>query len=165
MVQVKINEGMLWVGGEAYPLRNISHVGQRVLTVDLGKTWKEFFTHSLAWLVVGGIIALIFDTVGPIILVVVEGLIIWGLVGDLRKPPLYGLVLNTSGTQFDAVWSTRESEIDHLLIEVTTALGRPETAQIVFNVDHAVHGDVINQYGNHNRGKIQHGGSGSGGGR
>ncbi|MER5553552.1 DUF6232 family protein [Streptomyces sp. NPDC002793] len=162
---MRIKEGVLWVGGEAYPMRNISHVAQRRLTVDLGKAWKEFFLISLGWLFIGGIIAAVFDVIGTLILLAVEGLIIWSLVGDLRKPPLYGLILNTSGTQFDAVWSTRQSEIDELVHTVTSAVGKPEAAQVVFNVEHAVHGDLIKQYGNHNIGKAQHSGPGNIGGR
>ncbi|OII64483.1 MULTISPECIES: DUF6232 family protein [unclassified Streptomyces] len=165
MSQITINDGVLWVGGDAYPLRNISHVAKRGLVVNTGKAWKDFFQMTFGWLIVGGIIAAVFDTIGMIILLGVEGLIIWSLVSDLRKPPLYGLILNTSGTQFDAVWSTSEKEIDALVAEVARALGHPDTAQVVFNVEHAVQGDVINQYGDHSIGKAQHYGQGNIGGR
>ncbi|MET9350303.1 DUF6232 family protein [Streptomyces termitum] len=160
MAQVTINEGVLWVGGEAYPLRNISHVGQRRLTVDQGAAWKTFILRTIGWLIVGGIIAAVGDTVGTLVFLAVEGLLIWRLVSALQKPPLYGLVLNTSGTQREAIWSTRQEEIQQLIYEITKAIGNPEVAQIVINVEHAVHGDLIKQYGAGSIGKAHHSGSG-----
>ncbi|GHA67894.1 hypothetical protein GCM10010305_07120 [Streptomyces termitum] len=150
----------MWVGGEAYPLRNISHVGQRRLAVDQGAAWKTFILRTIGWLIVGGIIAAVGDTVGTLVLLAVEGLLIWRLVAALQKPPLYGLVLNTSGTQREAIWSTRQEEIQQLIYEITKAIGNPEVAQIVINVEHAVHGDLIKQYGPGSIGKAHHSGSG-----
>jgi hypothetical protein len=164
--QVTISEGVLWVGGEAYPLRNISHVGQRRLAVNEGAVWKKFILRTIVWLFVGGIFAAVADTVGTIVFLVVEALLIWKLVSALRKPPVYGLVLNTSGTQREAIWSTRQEEIEQLILEITKAIGNPDIAQqINITVDHAVQGgDVIHQYGAGSIGKAQHTGSGSIGG-
>lgn len=160
--QVTINEGVLWVGGEAYPLRNISHVGQRRLSVDKGAAWKKFILQSIVWFVVGGIFASVGGTVGTIVFLAVEGFLIWKLVSALQKPPVYGLVLNTSGTQREAIWSTQEEEIQQLIYEITKAIGNPDIAQTVINVNHAVqNGDVINQYGAGSIGKAQHSGSGN----
>ncbi|MGY3201383.1 hypothetical protein ACVW19_001898 [Streptomyces sp. TE5632] len=161
MAQVAINEGVLWVGGEAYPLRNISHVGQRRMTVDKGAAWKKFILRSIGWFILGGIFAAAADTVGTVVFLVVEALLIWKLVSALQKPPVYGLVLNTSGTQHEAIWSTRQEEIQQLVHEVTKAIGNPDVAQTVINVAHAVQGDLIQQYGTGSIGKAQHSGSGS----
>ncbi|WP_340377295.1 DUF6232 family protein [Streptomyces sp. SS7] len=161
MVQVRVNEGVLWVEGEAYPLRNISHVGQRVLEVDRRAAWKRFIQRSLICFFVGGLIGAGAGTYGLIIWLAVQALLIWQLVKLLNKPTLYGLVLNTSGTQRDAVWSTDRSEITYLVGEITKAIGHPDIAQITYNVQHAVHGDIINQYGDNNVGKNQHSGSGN----
>ncbi|MFI2185432.1 DUF6232 family protein [Streptomyces sioyaensis] len=162
--QVTINEGVLWVGGEAYPLRNISHVGQRTLSVDEGAAWKKFILRTIGWLIVGGIFAAVTDTVGKIVFLVVEALLIWKLVSALQKPPVYGLVLNTSGTQRAAIWSTQQEEIQRLVFEITKAIGDPDVAQTVINVEHAVQGDLIQQYGEGSIGKALHSGSGSIGG-
>lgn len=164
-VQVRVQEGVLWVDGEAYPLRNISHVGQRILEVDKGAAWRKFIARALICLVVGGIVAAAAGEIGVILLVVVLGLLIWRLVAAIGKPPLYGLVLNTSGTQRDAVWSTEHSEIQALVMEITKAIGRPDTAQVVYNVKHAVMGDHIEQYGAGSIGSARHSGSGHIGGR
>ncbi|WP_330348793.1 DUF6232 family protein [Streptomyces sp. NBC_00582] len=160
MVQVRVNEGVLWVEGEAYPLRNISHVGQRVLEVDRRAAWKTFIQRSLIWLFVGGFLAS-FGVAAMLIWLAVHGFLIWQLVKVLNRPTLYGLVLNTSGTQRDAVWSTERDEITFLVGEITKAIGHPDIAQITYNVQHAVQGDIINQYGDHNVGKNQHSGSGN----
>ncbi|MEN8649135.1 DUF6232 family protein [Streptomyces sp. 21So2-11] len=162
--QVTINEGVLWVGGEAYPLRNISHVGQRRLTVDKGAAWKKFILQSIGWFILGGIFASFAGTVGTIVFLAVEALLVWRLVSALQKPPVYGLVLNTSGTQREAIWSTQQEEIQQLIYEITKAIGNPDVAQTVINVAHAVQGDVIHQYGQGSIGKAQHSGSGNIGG-
>ncbi|MDT6984498.1 DUF6232 family protein [Streptomyces lusitanus] len=158
--QVTINEGVLWVGGEAYPLRNISHVGQRMIEVDKGAAWKEFLVRTLVWLFFGGIFAALVDVVGVILFLGVQAFLVWKLVQALQKPPVYGLVLNTSGTQREAIWSTRQEEIHQLIHEITKAIGNPEIAQMIINVEHAVGGDLIKQYGSGSIGKAQHSGSG-----
>ena len=84
--QVTINEGVLWVGGEAYPLRNISHVGQRMVEVDKGAAWKEFFVRTLVWLFFGGIFAAIVDVVGVILFLGVLGFGVGRLVNALQRP-------------------------------------------------------------------------------
>ncbi|MFF5185437.1 DUF6232 family protein [Streptomyces sp. NPDC000345] len=161
MVQVRVNEGVLWVEAEAYPLRNIAHVGQRVLEIDRGAVWKRFIQRTLVCLFLGGFIASVAGTFAVLVWLAVHGLLVWQLVKTLAKPTLYGLVLNTSGTQHDAVWSTEESEIMYLVGEITKAIGHPDIAQITYNVQHAVNGDIVNQYGDHNTGKNQHSGSGN----
>ncbi|MCX5398619.1 DUF6232 family protein [Streptomyces sp. NBC_00102] len=162
--QVTINEGVLWVGGEAYPLRNISHVGQRKLTVDKGAAIRKFIIRTIGWLIVGGIIAAVADTVGTIIFLAVEAFLIWKLVAVLQRPPVYGLVLNTSGIQHEAIWSTQQEEIFKLVQEITKAIGHPDVAQTVINLSHVVHGNTIKQYGGTSIGTAQHFGSGNIGG-
>lgn len=159
--QVTINEGVVWVGGEAYPLRNISHVGQRRLSVDQGAVWRKFIFRTIGWFVVGGFLAAAAGDVGAVVFLAVEALLVWKLVSALRRPTVYGLVLNTSGTQREAVWSTRQEEIQWLVHEITKAIGNPDIAQMIFNVEHAVQGDLIKQYGDNSIGKAEHSGSGS----
>ncbi|MHC3468126.1 DUF6232 family protein [Streptomyces sp. 7R007] len=156
-----MNEGVLWVAGEAYPLRNISHVGQRRLEVDKHAAWKQFIVRTLLCLFVGSFLAAGLGSVGVLLLLAVEALLVWRLVVALGKPDLYGLVLNTSGTQRDAVWSTDGGEIHHLVGEITKAIGHPDIAQVTYNVQHAVHGDFITQYGAGSIGKAGHSGSGN----
>ena len=161
VVQVRVEGGILWVGGEAYPLRNISHVGQRILQVDKGAAWRRFLVRVLISLVVGGVLVPFFDTAGLVVLLAVLALLTWKLISVITRPDLYGLVVNTSGTQRDAVWSTAWSEVDYLVNEVAKAIGQPDVAQLIYNVEHAVQGDLIQQYGAGSVGKQQHSGSGN----
>ncbi|MGW6741940.1 DUF6232 family protein [Streptomyces sp. NPDC055025] len=159
--QVTIDEGVLWVESEAYPLRDISHVGQRRLTVDKGAAWKKFILRTIGSWIPGVIVAVVADTVGTIVFMVVNALLMRKLVSALQKPPVYGLVLNTSGTQHEAIWSTQQEEIHRLIHEITKAIGNPDVAQTIINVAHAVQGDLIRQYGAGSIGKARHSGSGS----
>ncbi|MET9463405.1 DUF6232 family protein [Streptomyces sp. NPDC006544] len=166
-VQVRVQEGVLWVDGEAYPLRNISHVGQRVLEVNKGAAWKQFIRRALLCLIVGMIATAIFGNFAAVLMVAVLGLLIWQLVQVISRPPVYGLVLNTSGTQRDAVWSLDHSEIETLVFEITKAIGRPDAGPVTINIKEAVMGDQIKQYGAGSIGIAEHSGSGNirGGGR
>ncbi|MFE6165218.1 DUF6232 family protein [Streptomyces sp. NPDC056486] len=159
-VEVQISDGSLWVGGEAYPLRNITRVGQRRQDIDKGAVWKRFIIRALLAVIFGGILPALLGTVGVALLCAVLALVIWRFVAALRTPSVYGLVISTSGTQTDAVWSTDKGEIDHLVTEITRAIGSPDAAHMIFNVQNAVHnGDVVNQYGP-GIGKATHHGAG-----
>ncbi|GGY63130.1 DUF6232 family protein [Streptomyces omiyaensis] len=167
-VEVQIHTGSLWVGGDAYPLRNISHVGQRRLVPVKKKIGKDlFFGIVRIWLVLGFGAALAQsteNTVAYVVVAVVVGLLIWRLVVKVRQPDLpvlYGLIVNTAGTQRDTVWSTHKHEIDHLVLEITKAINIPGGAQMVFHVEHAVAGDLIQQYGAGSIGKASHFGHGN----
>ncbi|WP_251054657.1 DUF6232 family protein [Streptomyces sp. ISL-66] len=166
-VQVRVQEGVLWIQGEAYPLRNISHVGQRVLEVDKGAAWKQFIRRALLCIVLGAIAVAIFGNLAGILAVVVFGLLVWQLVKTISRPPVYGLVLNTSGIQRDAVWSLDHQEIETLVFEITKAIGRPDSGPVTINIKEAVVGDQIKMYGAGAIGVAQHSGSGDirGGGR
>ncbi|MFF5721801.1 DUF6232 family protein [Streptomyces buecherae] len=160
VAQARIRDGVLWVGGEAYPLRNIAHVGQRVLTVDRDDAWKKFVIRSVGCFVLGSLLSSVGGIEGTIAALIVEAFVVWNLVIVLRKPTVYGLVLNTSGVQHEAIWSTREKEIGRLVFEITKAIGSPDVAQTVVNVEHAVQGDLIQQYGAGSIGKAEHSGTG-----
>ncbi|MFD5145643.1 DUF6232 family protein [Streptomyces sp. NPDC058401] len=166
-VQVRVQDGVLWVDGEAYPLHNISHVGQRVLEVDKGAAWRRFIRRALLCIVLGAIAVAVFGNVAGIIAVAVLGLLVWQLVKVIGTPPVYGLVLNTSGIQREAVWSLDRAEIENLVYEITKAIGRPDAAPVTINIKEAVMGDQFKVYGAGAIGQAQHSGTGDirGGGR
>ncbi|MFJ5706022.1 MULTISPECIES: DUF6232 family protein [unclassified Streptomyces] len=167
-VEVQIHTGSLWVGGDAYPLRNISHVGQRRLVPVKKKIGKDLFVGIVRiWLVlgIGGALAQASkETVAYVVVVVIAALMVWRLVAKVRQPDLpvlFGLIVNTAGTQRDTVWSTEKHEIDHLVLEITKAISTPGQAQMIFNVQHAVAGDLIQQYGANSIGQASHFGHGN----
>jgi len=161
VVQVRIASGSLWVGSDAYPLRNISYVGQWRLVVNKRAAWRRFAMRALLIWIIGSILTATLDSIGVLIMVVAMALAIWRLVAVLARPVIYGLILSTAGTQRAAVWSTDSTEIDYLIHEVTMAIGNPDTAQLIFNVENAVSGDFVQQYGSGNVGKAAHHGPGS----
>jgi hypothetical protein len=161
-VQVEASEGVLRIGSEAYPLRGITRVGQRKLAPRKGVAWKKFFARTLISLFLGAIMISIWGGIWTFALIAVLALLTWQLVSALGKPPIYGLVIATAGVQHDAVWGTDRAEINQLAIEVTKAVGQPETAQMIYNVNHAVQGDLnfIYQAGDGNIGVANHRGIG-----
>ncbi|MFE4260432.1 DUF6232 family protein [Streptomyces sp. NPDC056883] len=159
-VQVRVEEGVLWVDGEAYPLHNISHVGQRVLEVDKGAAWRKFIRRALLCFVLGIIAVAIFGDVAGIIALAVFGLLIWQLVKVLGTPPAYGLVLNTSGIQRNAVWSLERAEIESLVYAITSAIGKPNAPTINQTIHNPVYGNQFNVYGKGAIGQAVHSGPG-----
>lgn len=155
--QVRVEGGVLWVGGEAYPLRNISHVGERVLQPPVSRVaaWTRFIIGTLICLVIWAILNELSTPFGLVVLLGVMALLVWRLVSALKLRTIYGLIINTSGVQHDAVWSSSESEIVDLVRRITEAIGHPDDTQWVHIVNQYVKGDVVNQYGSGNVGKQQ----------
>lgn len=152
---VEIKNGVLWVGSEAYPLRNISRVGSRWLDPRPVKAAaiKKFVLRTLLCIVITGIVAQGSATAGTLVFLAGMALLIWQLTQALKLQAVYGLVLNTSGVQQDAIWSMSEREIGELVVMITDAIGHPDTAQQIFNLNHVVSGDIIQQYGDESVGK------------
>lgn len=153
--EVRINNGVLWVDSEAYPLRNISRVGSRWLDPQPIKSAaiKKFILRTFICFLIAGLVGQASTFGGVLVFLVGVALLIWRLSEALKLQPVYGLVLNTSGVQQDAVWSMSEKEIFDLVGVITDAIGHPDTAQIIYNLNHAVSGDIIQQYGGDNVGK------------
>ncbi|SES39250.1 DUF6232 family protein [Actinokineospora terrae] len=153
--EIRIANGILWIGSEAYPLRNISHVGSRWIDPQpiKRKAVKDFVVRTLICLVVAGVVATASTPAAVLVALGGLALLIWRLSVALGLRPIYGLVLNTAGVQQDAIWSYEEDEIMKLIAATTEAIGNPDTAPRILNVHNVVAGDVIQQYGSDNTGK------------
>ncbi|QUQ69375.1 DUF6232 family protein [Kutzneria sp. CA-103260] len=153
--EVRINNGVLWIDSEAYPLRTISHVGSRWIDPKPIKTAavRKFILRALLCLMIAGIAGSASSALGLFVFLGGMALAVWRLALALKLQPLYGLVLNTAGVQHDAIWSMDQNEIGKLVEVITDAIGHPDTAQTIFNVNHVVGGDIIQQYGANNIGK------------
>lgn len=147
--EIRINNGVLWIDSEAYPLRNISRVGSRWIDPQPIKSAavRAFIVRTIICLIVAGIVGTGSTAAGVIIFLAGMALLIWRLSLALKLTPIYGLVLNTSGVQQDAVWSYEENEVRKLVVAITEAIGHPDTAQMILNLNHTVGGDIIQQYG------------------
>lgn len=153
--EIRINNGVLWIDSEAYPLRNISRVGSRWIDPRPIKAAavRAFIVRTIICLIVAGIVGTGSTAGGVIIFLAGMALLIWRLSLALKLNPIYGLVLNTSGVQQDAIWSFDEDEVRKLVMAITEAIGHPDTAQMILNLNHVVGGDVIQQYGGQSVGK------------
>ncbi|MEC3982390.1 DUF6232 family protein [Amycolatopsis sp. H20-H5] len=153
--EIRINNGVLWIDSEAYPLRNISRVGSRWIDPQPIKAAavRAFIIRTFICLIVAGIVGTGSAAGGVIIFLAGMAVLIWRLSLALKLQPIYGLVLNTSGVQQDAVWSYEEDEVRKLVVAITEAIGHPDTAQMILNLNHVVGGDVIQQYGSASVGK------------
>jgi hypothetical protein len=153
--QIKIENGVLWINSEAYPLRTISHVGSRWIDPRpiKARAVKNFIIRAILCLVAAGIIGSASTAGGVLVFLGGMALVIWRLVVALQLRPIYGLVLNTAGVQHDAVWSFEESEIRKLIVAITEAIGHPDTASTIINLNHVANGDIIQQYGKESVGK------------
>ncbi|GLV51307.1 hypothetical protein TBS_18770 [Thermobispora bispora] len=155
-VRVRIDDGWLWIGNEAFPLRHISHVGQRTLEVDRQAAWRRFGKLAgISLLLFVPLIAIAGDVFTIVLLAVLTALL-WWLLSRLHKPALYGLVIHVGGTRRDALWNAVKSELDHLVREITRAIGRPDAVKTTFYVEHAVQGDYLRRYGAGGHGEQQH---------
>lgn len=158
---VIISEGILWIGDEAYPLRHISHVGKRVVKVNKWAVWRRFLLYVAVILLASGMLSFASEVFATIAMVVGLALATLQLVMWLtNKPPLYGLAVDTAGSQSHDIWTSVEGEITWLVGEIVKGLKFPDEAQMVLNVQHAVSGDLIQQYGPGSIGKATHHGAG-----
>ncbi|MEU5152810.1 DUF6232 family protein [Glycomyces sp. NPDC021274] len=158
-IEVQVGMGLIRVAADVYPLRQVARVATRRLDIDQWKAWKEFIQASFGMIVLGLLIACWDRNIGTA--VGIAGVLIMALVhlSDLLKPPVFGLILTTSGTDLAAVWSTDEDEIAALADAVTAALTDPDRPVNVFNIhNHVEDGDVNQVFGDIAGGKPKVGG-------
>lgn len=144
-VQVQVGQGSLWIGSEVYPLRQIARVGTRQLVANRANAWKEFIVRAVLVVIVGLIVTVGSEPAGIAIILIGLALLIWRLVNKLNVPAVYGLVLNTAGTDRAAVWSTDEDQIDKLVRQLTEAIANPDMPTKTTNIYNVVNDGDVNQ--------------------
>ncbi|MFC5826878.1 DUF6232 family protein [Nonomuraea insulae] len=160
-MEIQVRDGVMQVGSDTYTLRNITHIAQRKLVADTGAAWRKFIVRTLLTLFVGAILIAIMGNFWIVALVAVLALLVWQLVSVLQLPPVYGLIIGTSGVEREAVWGTRKGEIDQLARDVTKAVGVPDVPPMTFHIQSIGRSEVINQYGAGSIAKATHTGSGN----
>ncbi|WP_025274872.1 DUF6232 family protein [Haloglycomyces albus] len=157
-VTVKIEDGSLKIYSELYPLGQIARVGKRRLEAN-----DDRFSNAGGIGAVGLILSAIFYFCGNggiafLLLAATITLFVLVIVKTEVPPPVYGLVLSTSGGEHAAVWSTNQAEIDTLIQEISQAINDPDRPQMVTNVFNAVdRGDINQIYGDVSGGNIRMG--------
>lgn len=173
IINVGVSQGVLWIGGEAYPLHNIARVQNVELVPRRGRAVTSFVKQILLWaaLGVGGVVGLRFadlpaSEAAGLTRYVAIGAIALALISTLRllvalaRRTYYALVIETSGTPHTAVISPDGTMVNQLVRQIMTAISNPRDPRAEFRttVVHHHHGNNfygnqnINQYGGNNVG-------------
>jgi hypothetical protein len=138
IINIGVSRGILWIGGEAYPLHNIARVQTVELVPRRGRAVSAFVKQILVWamLGVGGIVALRFaelpsSDVAAFTNYIAIGAVALALISTVRllvalaRRTYYALVIETSGRPHTAVISPDESQLNQLVREIMTAISNP----------------------------------------
>ncbi|MEU4879555.1 DUF6232 family protein [Streptomyces althioticus] len=168
-IDLRVGKRLLWVGGAAYPLQNIT----RVYTFTMMPRRKEaafrFFRRTAVTLAVAlgltiiaelvrladrgesstdGLLAVIWLVAG--VVVVSSAVRMFSVLG---APPQYVLAMETSGPSIAMVTSSDPRQLDQLVAPIVQAIENPEAEfqvkveQLVVNPNNYYFGDNVNMYG------------------
>lgn len=167
MEEIRISRHVLWIGGEAYSLRNIAYASVSVLPLDSSAVFKKAtrLTRGLAGVCFLLVVAAI--TVnkwwgGPLWLAALAAFmlvstVIIGSVGGAaviraKRNPYYTLSIQTSGRPDVALVSKDRPALEELMRRIMDTIDNPES-EFRIQVNNVQHGDRINQIGDFNVGK------------
>lgn len=160
VIDVRVSQRILWVGGEAYPLRSIARVQTNKLVPRLGLALWGYLKTIVLWVFLGVVAAVVtglleFDSNALPRFVAVVGLVL--IVSTIRliaaTRTFYELVIETAGAPYRALVSPDENLVTGLVHRIVDAINNPQAEWQVRVENHF--GDKINQYGDHNVGKVQ----------
>jgi Family of unknown function (DUF6232) len=143
-INVRVSEGILWVGAEAYPLQNIARVQPVKIVPNRGAAWRRYVVAVVicVLLIAAGAAAsraasqasslqsynaLHAVRAGAYALAAVLAVIstIW-LIVRLSKRTAYALVIETAGTPRTALVTYDENLVFHLVRRITAAINNPQ---------------------------------------
>ncbi len=153
-IEVRVNQQILWVGDEAYPLRNIARARVVRLTVRRGAAFGRFLGFALLWLVLGlGATAALRaarsegvrldKSLGEVIAIattILIGLSFLRLLYLLLRPALFALVIETAGNPHTALITTDEAVVSRIVREIMAAINNP-AVRFSYTVNKVHHGD------------------------
>lgn len=142
-IEVKVERGVLWVGSEAYPLRNIARARTVRLVPNRPRAVRRFVISAVLCLILGiaGAVALRLASrqntdssyhlyhnggtaaVAAAVALVVISLIV--LLVRLSRGTFYALVIETAGTPRGVLVSTDEAELRGLVNAIMVAIHNP----------------------------------------
>lgn len=155
-INIGVSQGILWVGGEAYPLHNIARVQNVELVPRRGRAVGSFVKQVLLWAVlgVGAVAGLRFAdlpssdvarytryvAIAAVALLLVSTV---RLLVALARRTYYALVIETSGTPHTAVISPHEALVNGLVGQILQAISNPRDPRFNFQktVVHHHHGN------------------------
>ena len=170
MLTVEVRQRTLWIGGDAYPLSNISRVQTSRWKPRVGALIWAFVKAAIGWSVLGLAAAVIaavatsresgsaaMPLVG-LVAVIVLALIAFEAFRFVRRLSalrFFELVIETAGSTRTPLMSKDEGVVVRLVTLIVTAIDNPQ-AEFQMQVENFHVGDNITQHGNHNTGKRVH---------
>ncbi|MCX5332296.1 MULTISPECIES: DUF6232 family protein [unclassified Streptomyces] len=166
-IDLRVGKHLLWVGGAAYPLANITRVYTFMLTprrkdatVLFLKRVAIILSVAFTMTILGGLTSLASESMaGGILTFVWLGAIaalvfsLVELVAVLSSPTLYVLAVETSGPSIAMVTSSDPHQLDQLVGSIVHAIEHPETEfhvtvdRLMVNPRNYYFGDNVNMYG------------------
>jgi len=160
-IEIGVRDHVLWVGSEAYPLRNIARVSTVELVYRKGRAVAKFIGFFFLWIVLGAfaLVALFvggaLDTdeqtnnaigvvgviVGIILLILFIRLLL--LLGRRR---LWALIIETAGTSHRALASRDRPLLDGLVRNIVAAINNP-AVRFTQTINNIVSGNQYNSGG------------------
>jgi hypothetical protein len=150
--EIRLNKRTLRIGGQVYPLANISRVqAVRIGTVKSRPIWR-FVKGTLGISVVAVAAAAVTTRAVPdrpslpaVILAAAGswiGLLLLILLYRLAKRPVYALAIETAGTQYTVLSSYRRDDIQMLETEVVAAIEDPPDRERVLHIDNVIQNNL-----------------------
>lgn len=145
-VQVRISDGILWIGDDAYPVQNIARVSSKMWVPDRSKIRSKWIARIVLAVIFAGVGFAINSFLGILLLLLVA-FFIYKLIDALKIQPLYELVIETSGSPQHALVSTDQALVSRLVAETTKAISNPHYALAPITVNNYNNGDNVNMIG------------------
>jgi hypothetical protein len=168
VINVRVSRRILWVGSEAYPLQNIARAQTLKLVPQRGAPFRGYL-KAVTGLVILDIAATIvlkvaaskitgfpdsrFKTLLQLVVLASVAISTIRLILALLKRTYYALIIETAGTPRAALVSTDENLVSSLVYQIMDAIDNPQ-AEFQVQVENFHVGDKIQQFGNHNVGKL-----------
>lgn len=156
-VEVRVTKGILWIGSEAYPLRNITRMSTTALAPDRRATIRSYGISVALLLTVAPIVASVAPTtVGSVVAVVALagiGIRTYWLARRLNAR-LHGLVIETSTAAHRALISNDPHVVSDLLHKIAEAVEDP-TAEFRFWVENYHVDNSISMFGDNRSGIVK----------
>jgi hypothetical protein len=164
-LKVQVKDKILWIGSDAYPVRNIARAQARELVPPKRKSPVGPFLKSIAkWVAIGFIASIIatvahlgsiWDALIWLVVLAFVAIAIRKMIRELGQTDktYYSLVIETAGTPREALVSDNEALIDEVISQIMKAING-EAVDWSQTVNNYHLGDVINQHGPNSVGKI-----------
>ncbi len=144
VIDVQVRQGILWVGSEAYPLRNIARVQPAKLVPNRGAALRSYLKAVVfcVFLIVAAAVAArvasqassaqtynalhgVADGAFALAAVLAVISTIW-LITRLSRRTAYALVIETAGTPRTALVTYDEDRVFYLVRRITDAISNPK---------------------------------------